>query len=134
MEIFDDYIRKMKSFIPLMLQIARCFLANAQGGPLIQMKITPDMSPSCKVVGSIIIHAISVLACKSRYPMLLPFVNMMSNTAALCVSDQSTHICTSLSYLTDCIVQNAYLPTMFEDPFVEVKKAGGMFYGRLDIM
>ena len=83
-EKFDDCLRNL--FSPEMLQIARSFLANGQGGPLLQMKITPDVSQSCQVLNLIVAHTVSVVVSRKNFSIFLPFVNMISNTAALHVS------------------------------------------------
>ena len=79
----------MKAFSPSMVRIARLFLANEQGGPLAQLRNSPELSPECKVMGALVVHANSVFSCKATLDILLPFVNMMNNPAALAVSNTS---------------------------------------------
>jgi len=74
------------SLTPGMLVIARYFLANQQGGPLLQMKITPLQPPTNRLSTFIVVHTVSVLLCPTNNPFIFPFVNMMSNVAALQVS------------------------------------------------
>ena len=69
-----------------MLQAARRYLTNQQGGPLAQMRISLELSSECKMLGAIVVHTISVMSCNSRQAILLPFVNMTTNPAALAVS------------------------------------------------
>ncbi len=76
----------MKPLTTPMRQAARCFLTNDQGGNLAQMKMTPELSLSCKTLSSVVVHASAVILCNSKYPILLPFVNMLTNPATLAVS------------------------------------------------
>ncbi len=77
----------MKAFSSRMCHTARLLLTNKQGGHLAQLSITPDDTGSMlKTLGAIVIHAVVVLDSNSRQPALLPFVNMMTNPAALAVS------------------------------------------------
>ena len=76
----------MKSFSPAMKHTARLFLTNGQGGPLAQMTLHPGLPSECKTLGTIVAHAISVFSCRENLPILLPFINMMNNPAALAVS------------------------------------------------
>ena len=81
----------MKAFSPQMIRIARLFLANEQGGPLAQMRITSMLSPECKSLGALVVHANSVFSSKAELDILLPLVNMMTNPAALAVSNHTIH-------------------------------------------
>ena len=85
-EKFDDCLRNIKLFTPEMLRISRCFLANEQGGSLFQMKIRPGLSQSYQASTLIVAHTVSVLVSRKKYSIFHPFVNMMSNAAALHVS------------------------------------------------
>lgn len=76
----------MKSFSPLMLQAARRYLTNKQGGPLAQMRIGPELPSECQMLGAVVVHTFSVISCNSRRAVLQPFVNMTTNPAALAVS------------------------------------------------
>lgn len=77
---------KLKSFSPPMRQAARLLIANEQGGPLGQMRISPDVPAEWKTLGSIVIHTVAVLNSNSRSHLILPFVNMLNNPASLTVS------------------------------------------------
>ena len=85
-ENFDETLRTLKSLTPGMLLVARSFLANQQGGPLLQMKITPDQPLPFRLSTFVVVHTVSVILCHNDNPFLFPFVNMMSNVAALQVS------------------------------------------------
>jgi hypothetical protein len=76
----------MATFSLPMRQTARLLLANKQGGPLAQLCVTPELPALEKTLGAVVIHTVAVLESSSRQPILLPFVNMMSNPAALAVS------------------------------------------------
>ena len=83
----------MKSFSPAMRHTARLFLTNGQGGPLAQMTLRPGLPSGCKTLGAIVAHAISVFSCRENLPILLPFINMMSNPANLAVSISACIFC-----------------------------------------
>ncbi len=86
-----------------MLQLARLFLANAQGGPLAQMKITPELPLSHNILGFIAVHTTLVLSCQSKNLILHPFVSMMSNIAALQVSCKTYSVIFYLYLFTGCL-------------------------------
>lgn len=69
-----------------MRHMARLLLANEQGGPLAQLRVTPKLPAMCKTLGAIVIHTVAVLDSCSNRPSLLPFINMMTYPAALAVS------------------------------------------------
>jgi len=79
----DQFLQNTEWLSPEMLPMSRLFLTNAQGGPLDQMKMTPDASQSCQVLSIIVTHAVTVLMNRKNCSILQPFVNMMSNVAAL---------------------------------------------------
>lgn len=76
----------MKALSPPMRQTARLLLTNKQGGPLAQLCVTPALPTICKTLGAIVIHTVAVIDSHFRLPILLPFVNMMGNPAALAVN------------------------------------------------
>lgn len=86
LELFNQFTLNVKAFTPSMRQTARLLLTNQQGGPLAQMTITPTLPSECKTLGSIVLHSVAVFSSNSRYQILLPFVNMLTNPAALTVS------------------------------------------------
>ena len=87
---FDQFT--LRPFTPPMRQIARLLLTNKQGGLLRQMSILPDISTECKSLGTIVVHAVTVFTSSSKQPILLPFINMLTNPADLMVG-----ICTPLT-------------------------------------
>lgn len=76
----------MKSFSPAMLQAARLLLTNTQGGPLAQMRITPEVPAEFKSLGALVVHTVAVMNSCAKLHILLPFVNMLNNPGALAVS------------------------------------------------
>lgn len=82
----NQFTLEMKSFSPLMRQAARLLLTNQQGGPLGQMTVSPELPAECKTLGAVVVHTIAVINCNSRQDILLPFVNMLTNPAALMVN------------------------------------------------
>ena len=75
----------MKSFSPSMRDIARLLLSNEQGGPLAQMTLRPGLPLECKLLGTLVIHEVSVFSSKANLSLLLPFINMMTKPEALMV-------------------------------------------------
>lgn len=82
----NQFTLRMESFSPPMIQAARLLLTNAQGGPLAQMRITPELPAEFKSLGAVVIHTVAVINSYSKEHILLPFVNMLNNPAALSVS------------------------------------------------
>ena len=68
-----------------MRQAARLLLTNKQGGTLAQMCISPDLPSENKTLATIVVHAVSIFTSTSKQRILLPFVNMLSDPAALSV-------------------------------------------------
>ena len=87
MELFGQFTLSVKAFTPSMRRTAQLLLTNQQGGPLAQMTITPTLPSECKALGSIVIHSVVAFSSNSRYHILLPFVNMLTNPAALTVNN-----------------------------------------------
>lgn len=73
----------MKALTPTMRQTARLLLTNKQGGPLAQFSISPQLPATYKTLGAIVVHTAAIIDSHLRLPILLPFVNMMGNPAAL---------------------------------------------------
>ena len=71
-----------------MRETAHFLLSNEQGGPLAQLCVTPELPAKCKTLGAVIVHTVAVLESSSRRHILLPFINMMTNPAALAVSNE----------------------------------------------
>lgn len=86
LELFNQFSSSVKVFPRSMLQAARLLLTNQQGGPLAQMTITPDLPSENITLCSIIVHCMAVFSSNATCHILLPFVNMLTNPAALTVS------------------------------------------------
>lgn len=86
LDLFNQFCQNMKAFSSPMKQMARLLLTNKQGGPLAQMTMTQTLPAEFKTLGSVVVHTVAVLSSNSAYPILLPFVNMMTNPAVLSVS------------------------------------------------
>ena len=69
-----------------MRQASQSLLTNCQGGPLDEMKISADQPFEYHILGSIVVHTMAVLGACSTNPVLLPFINMLTNPEALEVS------------------------------------------------
>lgn len=70
-----------------MMQTARLLLANQQGGTLAQMTVTSQQPTQCRSLSSVVVHTAAVMLCRQGVEILLPFVNMFNNPAALVVSN-----------------------------------------------
>ena len=66
--------------------MGRALLANEQGGPLAQLKVTPEQTSLHQTLGAVVVHAAAVLQCMHRVTILQPFTNMLNNPRALAVS------------------------------------------------
>ena len=71
---------------PDMKQVGRLLITNRQATPLGQMTVSPRQPPKCKPLGAIVVHTASVVLCRQKMDVLLPFVRIFSNPAALDVS------------------------------------------------
>lgn len=70
-------------------EIARLLVTNKQGGLLVQMQVTPDQPVDDRILGSIVVHAVSVFSSNLESPeeqFLLPFINMLIKPEVLNVS------------------------------------------------
>ena len=70
-----------------MKQVAEVLITNQLGGPLAEMKVSAENPPEFSLFGSIVIHTVAVLSADSTNPLLIPLVNMLTNPAALIVSN-----------------------------------------------
>ena len=70
-------------------EIARLLITNRQGGPLAQMRVTPDQPLEYKILSRIVLHTASIFSSISEDPkghFLLPFINMLTAPETLSVS------------------------------------------------
>ena len=66
---------------------ARALLANQQGGRVLeQMSVSPQQPLQCRTILGVVVHATTVFFNKQAVGVLLPFVNILNNPAALNVS------------------------------------------------
>ena len=66
--------------------MGRELIANEQGGPLAQLKVTPGQPSLHQTLGAIVVHAAAILQWRQRVDILKPFTNMLNNPVALVVS------------------------------------------------
>jgi hypothetical protein len=69
-----------------MRRTAQLLLANEQGGPLAQLRVTPELLDIYKTLRAVVVHTVAVLESSSGRQILLPFINMMASPVALAVS------------------------------------------------
>lgn len=77
-------------FLPSPLyDVAKLLITNQQGGLLSQMSVTPDQPVEYKILGCIVVHAVSVFSSNMENVnenFLLPFINMLTDPKAISVS------------------------------------------------
>ena len=78
---------------------SRLLLANEQGGTLMQMTASPQQPLLLKTLSPIVVHTASLVLCKQKIEILLPFVNIFSNPVALAVS---CHVLILYIHTTEC--------------------------------
>lgn len=64
--------------------IAKALLTNELGGKdLKQMTVSPQQSFQCRTILGVVVHAAAVFFGQQELSILLPFVNILNNPAAL---------------------------------------------------
>ena len=70
--------------------MARALLANEQGGRVLkQMSVSPRQPLQCRTILGVVVHAAAVFFGRQKVDVLLPFVNILSNPAALNVKQKA---------------------------------------------
>lgn len=115
---------------------ARALLANQQGGMVLnQMSATPQQPLRCTAIMGVVVHTALVFFGRQEVNMLLPFVNILSNPAALNVIIFPSCICVTQIEFNLYLFQHSFLPTMPEDQLMVTQVAmrvgdpNGVFYG-----
>ncbi len=85
-EALDQYLKGLQLLTAPMWHAARCFLTNEQGGSLAQMRMSKELSSTCRCLSAVVVHVSTVILTNSKHGLLLPFVNMIMNPATLTVS------------------------------------------------
>lgn len=87
LEKLDEFIVKHKLLSNELRFTARALLANQQGGRVLeQMVVSPRQPIQCKIILGVVVHAAAVLFGRQKLHILLPFVNILNNPAALNVT------------------------------------------------
>ena len=68
------------------MRIARALLVNQQGGQLVQLQVSPQQPSLARDLTALVVHTAIVLSARKDTDVLMPFVNMLNNPAALVVS------------------------------------------------
>ena len=105
----------LSSFSQMKL-FAKRLVANEQGGPLSALRVSPGNPVEHQTLGGIVVHAVTVLLCRSKADILLPFYHMLHDPSYLVVShDAYTFSCCvadSPLSRTECLfAYNARRPT-----------------------
>ena len=106
------------------------------------MVISPNQPIQCRTLTGLVMHTAVVIFSRLDIELLLPFVSMLTNPAALNVSMINLNYC---SFTDLCTFQQSYLPTMPEDPFQEILETlraqdkedryhSGRFYSKFDLI
>jgi hypothetical protein len=67
--------------------VARALLANQQGGRVLeQMAVSPRQPLQCRTILGIVVHAAAVFFGRQKLHILLPFIDILNNPAALNVT------------------------------------------------
>lgn len=85
-EELNKFITECQLLSEEMKLIAKRLLVNQQGGILKQMSVSPKQPLHCRTITSVVVHATAVFSDRQKVDLLLPFVNMLKNPAALNVS------------------------------------------------
>ncbi|XP_064404373.1 E3 ubiquitin-protein ligase RNF213-like isoform X3 [Halichondria panicea] len=101
-KVLKDFLRDSPSISTDLLHVLRLLLANRQSGTLVQMVASPYQAGLHRTLTGLVVHTVTVLLSRANTELLLPFINMINNPAAL---------------------EDAYLPTMQDNLVHEVKKA-----------
>ena len=89
-EKLDEFIVNYGLFSNELRFTARALLANQQGGRILeQMSVSPRQPLQCRTILGVVVHAAAVLFNRQKVDILLPFVNILNNPAALNVTSMA---------------------------------------------
>lgn len=80
---FDRHLSNLNAMNSEMRRIGRKLIANEQGRNLASLVVVPKQSKHIRNLAALVIHAAVVFSSKVGNPLLLPFINMLQNPAAL---------------------------------------------------
>lgn len=84
LEKLDEFIVNHKLFSNELRSIAKALLTNEQGGKILeQMTVSPQQPLQCRTILGVVVHTAAVFFGQQKIAILLPFVNILSNPAAL---------------------------------------------------
>ena len=79
----DRHISNLNAMNSEMKRIGRMLIANEQGRNLASLIVVPKQPKHFRNLAALVIHAAVVFSSKVGNPLLLPFINMLQNPAAL---------------------------------------------------
>jgi hypothetical protein len=83
-EKLDELVENHKLLSNDLRSTAQALLANELGGKdLEQMTVSPQQPLQCRTILGVVVHAATVLFGQQKLAILLPFVNILTNPAAL---------------------------------------------------
>ena len=84
LERLNEFVLNYQHFPNELRFTARALLANHQGGTVLeQMSVSPQQTLHCRTIMGVVIHAVAVFFGRQKLDILLPFINMLNNPAAL---------------------------------------------------
>ena len=84
LEKLDEFIVNHRLLSNELRFTARALLANQQGGRVLeQMTVSPQQPLQCRTILGVVVHAAAVFLGRQKLDVLLPFINILNNPAAL---------------------------------------------------
>ena len=112
---------------------AKALIANEQGGPLAQMRVSPQQPLQCKSLSAFVVHTAVVFLSRQNVDVLLPFANMLIHPAELIVSVFIMFVSNMCTY--PFVTQESYFPAMPEDFLLQAHRVlkEGKFHSRCHV-
>ena len=84
LEKLDEFIVNHELLSNELRSTAKALLSNDQGGKdLEQMTVSPQQPLQCRTILGVVVHTAAVFFGQQKIAILLPFVNILNNPAAL---------------------------------------------------
>ena len=89
-QILNTFVQNDQSITTELLQVLRLLLANQQGGTLAQMVVSPHQAQAGlhRSITGLVVHIVTVLLSRANNELLLPFLNMLTNSTILKVREE----------------------------------------------
>ena len=84
LEKLDELVEDHKLLSNELRSTAKALLANELGGKVLeQMTVSPQQPLRCRTILGVVVHTATVFFGQQKLAILLPFVNILNNPAAL---------------------------------------------------